>query len=700
MTIQIQPTNQMTSAAVAHAEADAAETAARTDPAQSALAVRASQEGTPWAGFAPTQNLHDAVRNRVDVPGQSGAVLYSAQPSAPAGNATAPAPRPATSDEMSKLYVALFDGGTIGDVREGNFTQTRDILQNWLRNGVKFEVRAGSDSYFDAKRGTMVLGAGASNAERARAVVFEARRMSNEAHSKEIKERLGQRDYEKANYRTDGHADPALKTRYEPTTREEFVAEKAGIVARAASDAIEFNLAERAAGRATTPAPLEDVYTLAYNRASGDREAAGRAAVERAVKDGKFTTADTHEPYMQVFSRQWDALQVAKAKDQAELAKTQAAAKLEGERDAKITAGAKALAELVNKVDPKSAQAAQVIELVQAFAAQNPGAHTTLFTFDAREGLERLLGPFGFKTIDEVGNYKMEQARLDYALSNFQRLTPQQRADVLQHPENGAKYGISHFRTAKENEAREQEFVNLRLPDGSNFQGSRAAYREASQRVYINHALAQIEQIRNAGPTSLVGRIVGGEKWAEIGSMFDGFLVPLGQTRQAQVDLQNVVNSNLPDPRPTIVNSTSPPARSSGETQPNRAGPPATPPTPPTGGGGAGSGGNGSEDGFRIGVSHIGGPDPIAGHVPEPTVVTGRQRGDSMRQSTSSRDVQEQADGIQRAKVRSDRWRPSGDEDNDKAPPIINDTTKSQDNLRNRTRDIRSSKDVDPDDWE
>jgi len=714
MTIQISPASTTPHIVASNFEADAGEAPLQLDQTAD---THASGGAQPWTRLPTAYGLHRDVQKFANAPARgsssdnasSTALLHSYQTGPAQGNATAVAPRPVTPDEMGKIYGVLAGSGTIGDLREGNLMQPDRVLHQWLSAGVKFEVRSASDSYFDAKTKTMVFGANTSAAERARAMVFEARKMSIEEHHQAIKERLGQRDYDNANYRTDGHADPALKTRYEPKTREEFAAEKASIVANAASDAIEFNLAQRAAGRASTPAPLEDVYTQAYKHASGDREAAGRAAVEKAVKDGKLTTADTHEPYRQVFDRQWDALQVAKAKEQAQLAKAQAAAKLEGERDAKITAGAKALAELVNAVDPKSPQAAQVIELVQAFAAQNPGAHATLFTFDARDGLERLLGPFGFKSIDDVGNYKMEQARLDYALSNFQRLTPQQRTGVLQHPEYGAKYGISHFRTVEETQAREQEFVNKKLPDGSNFQGTRAAYREASQRVYINHALAQLEQIRHAGPTSLAGRIVGGEKGAAIGAMFDGFLVPLAQTGQAKIDMQNTVNSNRPDPRPAIANSRTAPARSSAsETQPNRpGGPPAppTPPTPPTGRGAAGGGGHGSDDaGFRAGVSSIGGPDRIAGHPPAPHVAPGgppgRQRGDSMKQSTSSRDVQEQAEAIQRAKTRSDTYQPTGDEDNDKPPPIIERTTKSEDNFRNRTREIRSGSDVDPDDWE
>jgi len=71
-----------------------------------------------------------------------------------------------------------------------------------------------------------------------------------------------------------------------------------------------------------------------------------------------------------------------------------------------------------------------------------------------------------------------------------------------------------------------------------------------------------------------------------------------------------------------------------------------------------------------------------------------------MKQSTSSRDVQQQTDEIQRAKTHSDRYKPTGDEHNDKPPPIIDETKKSQDNLRNRTREIKSSKDIDPDDWD
>lgn len=593
MALQITSSTAGIASAAPDIAADAADAASHQEAAPD---TKAPRSGDPWSGLASKHALHEGVRNNADVSaGKQGAVLYSGQQAPGASNATAASARPATGDEVGKLYGALANGGTIGDLREGNLTRVEGIVHRWLSNGVRFEVRSGKESYFDSKTKTMVLGADASVAERARAVVFEERKMSHEAHIQGIKDRLGQRDYDNVNYRTNGHADPALKTRYEAKTREAFVEEKIRMVANAATEAIEFNRRERAAGRASTPAPLEDVYTAAYQATYAERygkvlaesgsshnfadneardygSRAGRGAVETAIKNGQLRTADTHETWPQHFSRQWDAKEAVKAKEAAQLAKVQAAARLESERNGKIAAGAKALAEVVNTVDPKSPQAAQVIELVRAFTAQNPGAHTTLFAGDARAGLERLLGPFGFRTIEDVGNYKMEQARLDYALANFDRLTPPQRELVLKHPETGARFGISHMITYKELQAREQQFVNMRLPDGSNFQGSRAGYREASQRSIINHALGQLAQIRKAGPASLVGRIIGGEKGAAIGAMFDTFM-PMATMRQQRNDMQNTVNSNRPDTRPTAVDSRPPPTRSpASETQPNRTG--------------------------------------------------------------------------------------------------------------------------------
>jgi hypothetical protein len=609
MTIRIPPANTQVPGAVSSLDADASELTAHQDTKPHTHAPRG---GDPWSGLPATLALREDARTSADTSrSDQGAVLYFGPKVAVAGNTAAVVVRPAKPEEVGALHTALAHGGTIGDLREGNLTRADQIVLNWLHDGVKFEVRSGKESYFNEKTRTMVLGADASAAERARAVVFEARRMSHDAHLQGIKDRLGQRDYDNVNYRTNGHADPALKTRYEAKTREAFVEEKIRNVARAASEAIEFNRRERAAGRTATPAPLEDVYTAAYQSAYATRygnvlaesgshnfadneardagAAAGRAAVEAAIKNGKLTAPDTRETYPQVFSRQWDAKEAVKAKEAAELAKAQAAAKIESERNAKIAAGAKALAELVNAVDPKSPEAAQVIELVRAFAAQHPGAHTTLFTADAYKGLERLLGPFGFRTAEEVGNHKMEQARLHYALANFERLSPKERDLVLKHPELGGRFGISHMITYAEMQAREQQFVNMRLPDGSNFQGTRAAYREASQQSVINHALGQLAQIRKAGPVSLVGRIVGGEKGAAIGQMFDSFM-PLAQMRQQRVDMQHTVNSSRPDPRPTAVESRPPPARPPGsETQPNRTGGPPAP--PPNGGPNGGSGG-------------------------------------------------------------------------------------------------------------
>jgi hypothetical protein len=297
-------------------------------------------------------------------------------------------------------------------------------------------------------------------------------------------------------------------------------------------------------------------------------------------------------------NKQWDAKEAVKAKAAAELAKTQAAGKIEDERMAKIDAGRKALGELVNAVDPKSPQAKQVIELINAFAVENGnGGDLKLLIAQSNDGLERLLGAYGYKGTDDVGTVNLASARLEYALSNYIRLTPQQRAEVEKSPV-GNRYGIALLPTKEEIEAREQQKVNLRLPDGTNFQGTRAEYREASQRSIVNHALAQLQQIRSAGPMSLVGRMVDGERGAAIGAMLDAF-TPVAQGMKARADMRNgptgggdnrtpiddARRAPAPEKTPTRELQPDPPARGGG-------GPPSVPPSGPSGGSGVPASGN------------------------------------------------------------------------------------------------------------
>lgn len=201
--------------------------------------------------------------------------------------------------------------------------------------------------------------------------------------------------------------------------------------------------------------------------------------------------------------------------------------------------------------------------------------------------------------------------------------------------------------------------------DGS--QATREEHAAQVERMAVQRSLQTLQNIAG-GLGGALGYGLGGDRGSDFGAMVDTAVGMAGGTLQARAQARTT--------------------------------PPEGPPRPPAPGGGSG-GGNGSESGFRAGVSRIGGPDRIAGQADAaPEAPAGRQRGDRMKASTSSGDVQEQAESIQRKKARSDTYRPTGDEGNDKAPPLIGSTKKSEDNLRNRTRDIRSSEDVDPEDWD
>lgn len=416
--------------------------------------------------------------------------------------------------------------------------------------GIQLELRSGSASFYDPnpKARKIILNADSSGAQMAQDLAFEARKIQIDTRKKDIRRDLGIKAYEKEMYRRgQGVGDSSLYEKYEPKTHEAYVGDKLSTVAEAASDVIEFNRGLRRQGLATDPAPLESEYDLAYhleynkhyvrklvesgstnvadNYANEKGSAAGRQAVAEAITSDKLLTGDTREKYADQFGKEWEAKQAERAKQEEELAKVRAEAKIEAERQAKIEAGRKALVELVNVVVPNSPQADSVIQLVYLFTVQHGGAQTMFLIGAAREGLVRLLGRYGFKDFEEVGSAVMERARLEYALFNFLGLTQPQR-NRLRNPDFADLYEYRHWQaiTYEEIQARENQPVNLRLPDGTPFQGTRAEYREASHRNVVNHALAQLNQIRSAGPISLIGRIVYGEKGAAIGGLFDAVL--------------------------------------------------------------------------------------------------------------------------------------------------------------------------------
>jgi hypothetical protein len=429
-------------------------------------------------------------------------------------------------------------------------------LTQWLEN-VNIEQKVGARPTYDPKTNTMVLDANKPLSAQAGAVVFEAARQV-----------IGKKQ--------DGNS--------QPKTLDEYLDKKIGTVAKAASEAIEFNRTLHAAGQSTSDAPLESVYAKAYTTAYGRRmgeaprfgdtpqwaderateagQAAGRAAVEEAIKHGDLRTSDTGEKYVDVFKREWGQKKVDQALQQAHSVAQAPQAVSEEKLRAEGVQVAKKLGEFLNHADLHGRDAAKAVELVAAYCARyGSNAELDLIQY-GREGLVKLLGPFGFANRD-FGKPRLEQARLDTALSNYQRLTPQQRADVrneartsentpmTESPPLAKSLGIKHEMTEDEIDAFADQAVHIKLPDGNYYDGRRVDYFKAMQQNVYNHASAQIDQIISAGPASLFGRVVDGERGAELGSMLDAVLVPLGETVKARGVLRESVESRR-DLRPTV----------------------------------------------------------------------------------------------------------------------------------------------------
>ena len=323
-----------------------------------------------------------------------------------------------------------------------------------------------------------------------------------------------------------------------PKARADFVNDAIDRRAGAAFDDIQTKkeLQRRGASISTSLA-FEAEHQDAFNKAfaaelakSGDPKAAlaaatqaARRAVEDVVRKDKALADRAGKAFDERFNQfaKEHPDQIIKAERQAK----------EDERQAKIEAGRKALAQLVNAVDPNSPQADQVIKLVHAFTVLHPG-QTHFLTDETRKGLVRLLGPYGFKTINEVGSFRNEQARLDYALSNFAALNERQRERLRTGRAQPSDFGINVFITYEEMQAREEQKIPYNMGDGTSIMMPRREAREAEERAIINHALEQIQSIKNAGPGALVGRIIGcaregvamgpcGEKEAEYGGAVD-----------------------------------------------------------------------------------------------------------------------------------------------------------------------------------
>jgi hypothetical protein len=183
-----------------------------------------------------------------------------------------------------------------------------------------------------------------------------------------------------------------------------------------------------------------------------------------------------------------------------------------------------AMAEITKRVDPDSPAADLVIDLIESFVAVSSLPDQIFFVAEADEALGRLLGPFGFRTVEGVGIGGLQQERLEYALMNYRRLTAAQRKAVRRSPYGGL-YHINILPTEAELQAKDQLVAIRTLPDGSSHTGTLAAYRVAVENNRINHILEQLDQIANAGPASLIGRIVDGERGAALGAIVDSGLM-------------------------------------------------------------------------------------------------------------------------------------------------------------------------------
>lgn len=473
-----------------------------------------------------------------------------------------------------------------------------DSASFFAKNKIPFAVKNGGGSFFDPKTRTMVLDADASAAQQAQALVFESRKLQIDAHKNDIRVDLGIKEFDNVNYRTNGHADPALYDKFQPKTRDEFVNDKLDTVAQAASDVIEFNRRLRDRGVATSPAPLESVFTetfnrefakqfaealgetgssnVADNRAREKATAAARQAVLEAVKSGKLRTADGRQTFIEVSDKEFAQKEAERLKKEAELAKARAEAKAKAEQQAKRDAVIKALAELVNRTDPNGPDADKVIKLVDALLPLMSGAEQVIFISQAEKGLDKLLGPFGFRTVFGVDVGGLQRDRLEYALAVHASLKPAERAEIRRDPFAAGRRGIQTLPTTAELQAEGRLVAVRKLPDGTLHVGPLSEFKEAEKQNRINHALEQIEQIKNAGPFSLIGRGLCGEDCAVIGSGLDLFAMIKAQNTARANQRQQIAKmgggGTEAGGRPNVVELRPPPRQNPAEERPRLPG--------------------------------------------------------------------------------------------------------------------------------
>jgi hypothetical protein len=299
---------------------------------------------------------------------------------------------------------------------------------------------------------------------------------------------------------------------------------------------------EGAFRRARTQAFLGEMSRSA-NAAAASRAAttAGYRTIEQTLETG---AALTHEgaTYATHFGQAWDRELLAwTAREPRKAA--------EGQVRHATDRMVKTMVALVNQADPRDRRAHTVITAIEHFARQYGGAARIQFMAGASAGLERLLGPFGYRTVYGSDIARLMHQRLDYALANYLALLPHDRQRVLEQPALAARFGIRQDRTDEEMAA-ENRLVSLRvLPDGTPHTGTRQEFDAALEAQRIQHALDQINQIRTAGPISLAGRAVGGEKGAAIGALGDAALAvrsPRALRRQRQAAARSSSSGSTP----------------------------------------------------------------------------------------------------------------------------------------------------------
>ncbi|WP_414663666.1 DUF4157 domain-containing protein [Horticoccus sp. 23ND18S-11] len=430
-------------------------------------------------------------------------------------------------------------------------TSTMDTLGFLRRQGVRIELRNVRSSFYEPKTHTLVLSEAGSAAEMATAIIFESYKIAGSA---------------------------------EPKDRAEFVQRGVQSAAESATRAIEFNLKLQAdlefnsslksKGVGSFKAPFEAEYTRAYQaaqsqvfarevsrtgdpgqaafRARLEAESAGAAAVREAVNRGQLVTGDTGLAYAEHLGKSFDTQQAERLRNEEE---QRARNKIESDRRAVIDAGIAWLAKSIQEIDPNSPDAAHLVDALDHFITLSGVGEENALVTKAGDAMDRLLGPFGFRHVEGPGVGVLQSDRLAYAVMNYRRLDPLDRALLRRFPIEGHRFGIQMLPTQAELEKESLVVAYRKLPDGTLHQGTLAEFRIARENNLIIHALQQLNAVRHSSVFSLVGRIADGERGAAIGTMFDAMLAfraPLRARQNQRQQMRNLGSGGTSSPRPTV----------------------------------------------------------------------------------------------------------------------------------------------------